>query len=70
MNNVAKFILASAIALISTAAASQSADYKYMIDCTSNGSIYQYSQSKCSYDNTLSCSRTDYYCQNNCTNKG
>lgn len=67
----ANAILASAIALISTASvAFQSTDYQCVNDCTSGGSAYQYCQSKCSYDNAPRISNTDYNCQNKCTDKG
>ncbi len=60
-----------AILLLSTAYAFQSTDYTCMNDCSSNGYMYQYCQSRCSYDNAPQMpKRTDYTCVSNCTDKG
>lgn len=72
MNNLSKIIFTAALILINgTAVSLESTDYKCLNDCTSNGSMYAYCKSKCSYDiSSQLSSNIDYTCQNNCIANG
>lgn len=71
MRKVASAIILCVVSMVSSAYGFQSVDYNCMNDCTDNGYMYQYCQSRCSYDNAPQApSSVDYTCMSDCENKG
>lgn len=69
MKSLSRLIIMLSFSTIISTQAFAATDFQCLNDCTRQGYMYGFCQSKCSYNNSPSI-RVDFQCVNNCTSKG